>query len=150
MASDILRFVKNLLLTLTVSLILLAHGGMVEAAPPKASKNRMVIQINEDDSRKWNAVLGNIHNIRDELTREGISITVVAIGPGLGMLTADSLVANRVQDALADGVHFVACGRSMQAQQVDKDDLIGGVQITPAGYVELMRLQQRGWAYIRP
>ncbi len=150
MASDILRFVKNLLLTLAVSLFLVTHGGPTEAAPPKVGKNRMVIQINEDDSRKWNAVLGNINNIRDELAREGASITVVAIGPGLGMLTADSLVANRVQDAIADGVRFVACGRSMQAQQVDKDDLIGGVQITSAGYVELMRLQQRGWAYIRP
>ena len=150
MASDILRFVKNLLLSLVASLILITQGGVAEAAPPKVGKNRMVIQINEDDSRKWNTVLGNIHNIRDELAREGASITVVAIGPGLGMLTADSLVANRVQDAIADGVRFVACGRSMQAQQVDKDDLIGGVQITSAGYVELMRLQQRGWAYIRP
>ena len=29
-------------------------------------------------------------------------------------------------------------------------DLIGGVTIATAGYVELMQRQQQGWAYLRP
>jgi hypothetical protein len=124
--------------------------GLPAGGTASASKNRIVIQINEDDPKKWNAVLGNINNIQVDLGKGKVSIAVVAIGYGLGMLTADSLVANRVQDALATGVEFVACGNSLKAQQVDKADLVAGVKVSVSGYVELMRRQQQGWAYLRP
>lgn len=115
-----------------------------------AIKNRIVIQVNEDGVRKWNDVLANIHNIQAELGPKNVALAVVAIGPGLGMLTAESLVANGVQDALAAGVEFVACGNSMKAQKITKEDLIDGVTISVAGYVELMKRQQQGWSYLRP
>ena len=115
---------------------------------PGAVANRIVFQVNEDDSRKWNTVLANINNVQEELGR--VEVTVVAIGPGLGMLKAEALTANRVQDAMAAGVRFVACGNSMTAQKLGKDDMIDGIAYAKAGYVELMRLQQQGWAYIRP
>lgn len=115
---------------------------------PAATKNRVVFQVNEDDSRKWNTVLANINNVQEELGR--VDVAVVIIGPGLGMIKADALTANRVQDAMAAGVRFVACGNSMQAQHLTKDDMIDGIDYAKAGYVEIMRLQQRGWTYIRP
>jgi intracellular sulfur oxidation DsrE/DsrF family protein len=115
-----------------------------------AVKNRIVIQINEDNVKKWNEVLVNVHNIQVELGQKNVAIAVVAIGPGLGMLHAESLAANGVQDALAAGVEFVACGNSMKAQKLAKEDLIDGVKVSIAGYVELMKRQQQGWAYLRP
>ena len=115
-----------------------------------AARNRLAIQINEDDVKKWNAVLANIRNIQAELGQKNVAIAVVAIGPGLGMLAAESLVANGVQDALATGVEFVACGNTMKALKIDKADLIEGVTISVAGYVELLKRQQQGWAYLRP
>ena len=117
---------------------------------PAVVKNRMVIQINEDDAKKWNAVLGNIHNIQVELGERNVAIAVVAIGPGLGMLLADSLAANRVQEAMAAGVEFLACGNSVKAQNIALDDLTTGTKVTTSGYVELMRRQQQGWTYLRP
>ncbi len=118
------------------------------AGKPAAEKNRVVFQVNEDDSRKWNTILANINNVQEELGR--VDVTVVVIGPGLGMLKADALTANRVQDAMAAGVRFVACGNSMQAQHLTKDDMIDGIAYAKAGYVEIMRLQRQGWPYIRP
>ena len=115
---------------------------------PAATQNRVVIQVNEDDSRKWNTILGNINNVQEELGR--VDVTVVVIGPGLGMIKADALTANRVQDAMSAGVRFVACGNSMQAQHLTKDDMMDGIAYAKAGYVELMRLQQLGWVYLRP
>ncbi len=123
-------------------------GRTAMAAP--AAQNRIVIQINEQDVKKWNAVLANIHNIQTELGPQNVAIAVVAIGDGLGMLSAESLAANGVQDALAAGVEFVACGNSMKAQHIAKDDLVAGVSVSVAGYVELMLRQQAGWAYLRP
>jgi intracellular sulfur oxidation DsrE/DsrF family protein len=66
------------------------------------------------------------------------------------MLMADALTANDVQDALAAGIEFVACGNSMKAQNIDKADLTDGVGVAKAGYVEIMRRQQQGWVYLRP
>jgi len=125
-----------------------AADAVVTVGRPAATKNRVVFQVNEDDSRKWNTVLANINNVQEELGR--VDVAVVVIGPGLGMLKADALTANRVQDAMAAGVRFVACGNSMQAQHLTKDDMIDGIDYAKAGYVELMRLQQLGWSYLRP
>jgi intracellular sulfur oxidation DsrE/DsrF family protein len=120
------------------------------AAPAAAAKkpNRIVFQVSDEDSRKWHTVLANINNVQEELGR--VEIAVVAIGPGLGMLKAEALTANGVQDAMAAGVRFVACGNTMKALNLSKDDMIDGISYSRAGYVEIMRLQQRGWAYVRP
>ena len=118
------------------------------AGDTQAQQNRIVFQVNEDDTRKWNTVLANLNNVQEELGKADIS--VVVIGPGLGMLKADALTANGVQDAMAAGVRFVACGNSMQSMKLTKDDMIDGIAYARAGYVEIMRLQKLGHAYIRP
>ena len=136
-------------------ILLAALSTSTFAAEPKVGAgatagNRIAIQINEDDGKKWMAVLANIRNIQAELGKGKVAIAVVAIGSGLGMLAADSVAANEVQDAIATGVEFVACGNSMKAQHVDKADLTDGVRVANAGYVELMKRQQQGWIYLRP
>ncbi len=123
-------------------------GAGATAGSKPATQNRMVFQVNEDDSRKWNTILANLNNVQEELGK--VDISVVVIGPGLGMLKADALTANAVQDAMAAGVRFVACGNSMQSLHLTKDDMIDGIAYARAGYVEIMRLQKLGYAYIRP
>jgi intracellular sulfur oxidation DsrE/DsrF family protein len=130
-----------------MSLLLLAPVA-VRAADAASERNRVVFQVNDDDARKWNTVLANINNVQEELGK--VDVAVVVIGPALGMLKADALTANKVQDAMAAGVRFVACGNSMTAQKLAKDDMIDGIAYAKAGYVEIMRLQQQGWIYIRP
>ena len=125
-----------------------AQKAAAAAGTMPAQQNRVVFQVNEDDSRKWNTVLANLNNVQEELGK--VDIAVVVIGPGLGMLKADALTANGVQDAMAAGVRFVACGNSMQAQHLTKDDMIDGIDYARAGYVEVMRLQKLGYAYVRP
>ncbi len=135
-------------LALLLSFVSLLAGSPAQAADKAVNVNRIVFQVSDEDSRKWHAVLGNINNIRAELGQADIA--VVAIGAGLGMLKADALTANAVQDAKAAGVRFVACGNSMSAQHLNKDDMVDGIDYAKAGYVEVMRLQQRGWIYLRP
>ena len=141
-----MKFLKSTLPAWVALLALLP--GLALAQAVALPNHRVVFQVNDEDSRKWNTVLANINNVQEELGR--VEVTVVAIGPGLGMLKAEALTANRVQDAMAAGVRFVACGNSMASQKLGKDDMIDGIAYAKAGYVELMRLQQQGWAYIRP
>ena len=141
-----MKFLKSTLPAWVALLALLP--GLALAQAVALPNHRVVFQVNDEDSRKWNTVLANINNVQEELGK--VEVAVVVIGPALGMLKADALTANKVQDAMSTGVRFVACGNSMQAQKLEKDDMIDKIEYTRAGYAELMRLQQRGWAYLRP
>ena len=141
-----MKFLKSTLPAWVALLALLP--GLALAQAVALPNHRVVFQVNDEDSRKWNTVLANINNVQEELGK--VEVAVVVIGPALGMLKADALTANKVQDAMSAGVRFVACGNSMQAQKLEKDDMIDKIEYTRAGYAELMRLQQQGWAYLRP
>jgi intracellular sulfur oxidation DsrE/DsrF family protein len=66
------------------------------------------------------------------------------------MLKADSVVGNRIDEAMAAGVKVVACENTMRGQKLTQADMLPKVGYVPAGVVEIMQRQQQGWAYIRP
>ena len=79
-----------------------------------------------------------------------VDVELVAYGPGIGMLKADSAVGTRVDEALASGVKVVACENTMRGQKLTKPDMLAGVGYVPAGVVEIVQRQQQGWTYLRP
>lgn len=131
----------------------LSAGLLLPTAAPAedaTAKNRIVFQVSEGESRTWNSLLGSLHNIQQALGTANVKLAVVAIGPGIGMITADSVTANRVQDAIKEGVEFVACQNTMKVQGLQRDDMVNGIGYAQAGFVELMRRQQGGWTYLKP
>ena len=117
------------------------------AQQPRA---KVVLQVSESDPAKWNLALNNAKNIQTDLGAANVDIEVVAYGPGIGMLKADSVVGNRVDEALAAGVKVLACENTMRNQKLAKDDMLGKVGYISSGVVEIMQKQQQGWAYVRP
>jgi intracellular sulfur oxidation DsrE/DsrF family protein len=120
----------------------------IAAEEPK--KARVVIQVSDADPQKWNLALNNAKNVQTDLGADKTEIEVVAYGPGIGMLKADAIVANRIEDAVAAGVKVVACENTMKAQKLSRDDMNRKIDYVAAGVVELMHRQQQGYAYIRP
>jgi hypothetical protein len=112
--------------------------------------NKVVMQVSDNDPAKWNLALNNAKNLQTDLGASNVAIEIVAYGPGIGMLKADSAVGNRIGDALAAGVKVAACENTMRGQKLAKADMLGGIGYVPAGVVEIMQRQQQGWAYIRP
>jgi hypothetical protein len=109
---------------------------------------KVVFQVSEGDPAKWNLALNNAKNVQKDL--KGAKIEIVAYGPGIGMLKADSVVANRIDDAVDSGVKVMACGNTMKAQKLTKEDMNSKIAYVPAGVVELMDRQMEGYTYIRP
>jgi intracellular sulfur oxidation DsrE/DsrF family protein len=118
--------------------------------PPRPEKASFVIQVSDNDPAKWNLALNNAKNVQHDLGKENTDIEIVAYGPGLNMLKLESSVGNNIQDAEKAGVKIIACGNTMKAQKVTKDDLLPGVAVVPAGVIEIGTKQQLGWSYIRP
>jgi intracellular sulfur oxidation DsrE/DsrF family protein len=119
------------------------------AAQSQAAKNRALFQVTENDPARWNLILNNMANLRDGVGSEGAEIELVAYGPGLLMLKADSPVKQRIADALKNGVKVNACQHTMRAMKFTAEDMLPDIGYVPSGVVEVMRKQQQGWAYIR-
>ena len=121
---------------------------LAQSAPTPA--NKVVMQVSDGDPGKWNLALNNARNFQADLGVKNVEIEIVAYGPGIGMLKSDSVVGNRVGEALDAGVKIVACENTMRGQKLAKPDMLGGVGYVGAGVVEIMQRQQQGWAYLRP
>jgi intracellular sulfur oxidation DsrE/DsrF family protein len=119
-------------------------------AQQPAAKNRVVMQVSDNDPGKWNLALNNARNLQADLGAGNVEIEIVAYGPGIGMLKHDSVVGNRVGEALASGVRVEGCENTMRGQKLAKTDMLNGIGYVPAGVVEIMQKQQQGWAYLRP
>jgi intracellular sulfur oxidation DsrE/DsrF family protein len=126
----------------------------IQAADSRATaavtKNKVVFQVSDSDPSKWNLALNNLRNIQVDLGDDGSELELVAYGPGIGMLKADSPVANRIVETLKTGAKVVACENTMKGFKLGYADMLQGIGFVPSGVVELMRKQQQGFAYIRP
>jgi intracellular sulfur oxidation DsrE/DsrF family protein len=132
----------------------LSLGGLQGCATTQASaqaeQKMVVFQVSDADPQKWNLALNNALNVQQDLGKDKVTIEIVAYGPGLGMLRADSKVAARLAKALDDNVGLLACENTMKNTHTSKDDMYGGISYVPAGVVHIMQRQREGWSYVRP
>lgn len=82
--------------------------GSHEAQAQQPVRPKVVVQMSEADPAKWNLALNNVRNLQTDLGTANIDIELVAYGPGIGMLKADSVVATRIDEALGAGVKVLA------------------------------------------
>lgn len=132
------------------ALVAAAVAAPTVLAQGAAPANKVVIQVSDNDPSKWNLALNNAKNLQTDLGASNVAVEVVAYGPGIAMLKADSVVGNRIGEALGTGVKVVACENTMRNQKLAKDDMLAGIGYVPAGVVEIMQRQQQGWTYLRP
>ena len=138
------------------SFLLLSGAALLGAAAPLAfaqtstpPKNRALFQVTDNDPARWNMILNNMTNLREGVGSEGAEIELVAYGPGIAMLKADSPVKARIADALKNGAIVNGCQNSMSNAKLTPADMVPDITYVPAGVVEVMRKQQQGWAYNR-
>ncbi|MFZ9336668.1 MAG: hypothetical protein ACO27H_11415 [Burkholderiaceae bacterium] len=121
------------------------------AQTPAAQRpHKLVMQVSDADPAKWNLALNNARNVQADLGRDKVAIEIVAYGPGLGMLKMDSVVGNRVAEALASGMVLTACENTMTNQKITRADMLSGISYATSGVVQLMQRQREGYAYVRP
>ncbi len=115
-----------------------------------AKQSKVVFQVSDADPGKWNLALNNARNVQDELGKGNVQIEIVAYGPGIAMLKAESKVADRLALALDNSVGLMACENTMHNAQLKKEDMYDGISYVSAGVVHIMKREREGWAYVRP
>jgi len=142
----------------TVALLCLALTSPTFAADTKT--HRVAIQVNQNDPQVMNLALNNVTNVIEyyRTRKEDVDIDIVAYGPGLHMLRADtSPVQDRLKRlkelAFPGKVQFSACNntkQSMEKAEGREISIVPDATIVPSGVVQLMELQEQGWSYVRP
>lgn len=122
--------------------------------------HHVAIQIDQNDPQVMNLVLNNVTNVIEyyRAKNEDVDVDVVAYGPGLHMLRADTSPVQdrikRLKDMVFPGkIQFSACNNTKQGMEKAEGHAISVVPdatIVPSGVVHLMELQEQGWSYVRP
>lgn len=151
-----MKVIRRSLLTVFTAAALacsLPAGAAPEKPVLQSTKERVVIQVSDNDPKRWALALNVASNIQKELGSDKVEVALVALvafGPGIAMLSAEAEISNRVLDTMANGVTVEACSNSMKVVKLGPDDLTKNVVVVPAGAVEIMKRQRAGWAYLRP
>jgi intracellular sulfur oxidation DsrE/DsrF family protein len=142
----------------TIALMSMAFATVSPAADGKT--HHIAIHIDQNDPEVMNQALNNATNVIEYYRgkNEEVEIDVVAYGPGLNMLRADtSPVQDRVKrlkEMVSPGkLQFSACNITKQAMEKREGHAISilpDATIVPSGVVHLMELQEKGWSYVRP
>jgi intracellular sulfur oxidation DsrE/DsrF family protein len=143
-----MKYINILAAALVLSISLASLD--VNATDMSSAKEKLVIQVSDADTGKWNLALNNAKNVQQAFGADKVAIEIVTYGPGIGMLKLDSAVANRVDESKKAGIEIVACQNTMKNMKLTADDMLPNTSYVPSGVVELINKQKEGYAYIRP
>jgi intracellular sulfur oxidation DsrE/DsrF family protein len=138
---------------MSISFISLGIGG--EGKP-----HHVAIQIDQNDPQVMNLVLNNATNVIEHYRakKEEVDVDIVAYGPGLHMLRADTSPVQdrikRIRNMVFPGkIQFSACNNAKEAMEKTEGraiSILPDAIMVPSGVVHLMELQEQGWSYVRP
>jgi len=125
-------------------------------------KLKALIHVNE--AARWEIALGNIANLLKAAGEDDVEIVLLANGEGVDGYVAHGRngpkkgacsidMADRISAMTAlskKGISFLACRNALAAQNISLDDLPQFVTVVPAGMVQLIKLRDQGFAYIKP
>ncbi len=150
LSASMLAFTAMFMLTVFVAATAPAQAG--------ETMHKVAIHVDEADPKRMNMALNNVKNVRKyyDSVGEEVMIELVAYGPGLHMLRADtSPVATRIATMALeiDNLVFSACGNthSKMSKKSGKDiKLLSEARMVKSGVVQLIALQEQGYSYVRP
>ena len=109
-----------------------------------------VIHLLSADEAEQETALAIARNILDDEAGSIDDVAVVVQAAGVKAITTGQENEEDVRALLDDGVSFKACSNTLDGMDLDRSDLVDGVETVPEGAVEVTRLQTDGYAYMRP
>ncbi len=111
-------------------------------------RHKVVFHVDEQDH--WAHTMQNIANLTAYVQsepKEQLQVVVLVNGPAITKYL-DSDGQSAVQQF--PDVDFHACHNSMVAHQITDSQLPESVEVVPVGVLDLIKLQEAGFAYVKP
>jgi intracellular sulfur oxidation DsrE/DsrF family protein len=110
---------------------------------------KVVFDLTSKDSLDQKAVIRWVNEISNSSPEA--KLEVVMYGQGVNMVVKDkSPVGGMITKLAANkNVSFKVCAIALKNQNIDKSQLISGIEIVPDGIYEIILKQKEGWGYIK-
>ena len=131
---------------LLASLIMVLYSKALLAQP---DDHKIIFQFtNAVDTMQQKAFVNQLKNVTAYWPDAQIEVVVYNQGLEL-VMPSKSKHIDAVKQLIEKGVRFVVCENTMKQRNIGKAEFIPEVEYTPAGIVELVERQERGWMYIK-
>jgi intracellular sulfur oxidation DsrE/DsrF family protein len=131
---------------LVIASLALLSLGLVRVKP---QPYRVVFDLTSRDTLEQKAVLRWLKEVGGSSPEAKMEVVMYAKGFELVMPDRSPFAAD-VKEAMKNpNVSFAVCAIALKNNNVDKSQLLPGVQTVPDGIHELVMKQQDGWGYIK-
>lgn len=135
------------------SLLFITSPAAVLAAELSMADYKYVLHISDMDPSKQELILNNAANLLEAYPPGAVEVEIVAYGPGLRLMFANNVNAQRLDSLSQSGVRFTACGNTLKGmtKQLGEEPKLNPVaKVVPGGIVRIGELVKRGYIYVKP
>ncbi|NLZ16122.1 MAG: hypothetical protein GX087_00090 [Desulfobulbaceae bacterium] len=112
---------------------------------------RAVFHLDANDEKIFALGLNNVTNLLKAIPNDHHDVVMLFNGPAVQLLQQESCaLQENIRNLQQQRVVFKVCNNALNKFGVTTEDLVPGCIVIPAGIVELIVLQQDGYAYIKP
>ncbi len=110
---------------------------------------KVVFDMTSKDTLNHQSLLREMSLIKE--TNPDAKIEAVIYGQGLGLVTKDGPTQTGEIERLSSmkNVSFKVCALAMKKYNIDKSQLLPGVEVVPDGIYEIISKQRDNWGYIK-
>lgn len=123
-------------------------------SPAAYGPQKVVYHFNGSDPQVNALGLKNIQNHFKALTQGQLTLVALVHAAAWVMVAkskADPTQVDKMKSLIDQGAVFAVCANTLNDNGLDPDrDLAIPMKVVPAGVAELVKLQQEGYAYIKP
>ena len=150
------RLARLAVLVLATALICLGSAVAQVKEPPirdlPFAEQHLVLQLSDRAQEKQALVISVANNLLKAYGPDKIAIEVVAFGPGIDLLRAESPNRTRVDSLISQGVQFDICMNTVdtlerEGKQVNINPKAVKVQV---GVARILTLTEKGYTLVRP
>lgn len=99
---------------------------------------------------KMTMLVNNIKNLRKSLDKDAV-IAVVVNGPAVARFSSSFSSRKQLDEILQQDAEVSVCSFALKNKNISKEQLFEGVSyLEDGGVIRLVKLQQQGYAYIKP
>jgi intracellular sulfur oxidation DsrE/DsrF family protein len=117
--------------------------------PAQSTDYRVVFDLTSKDSLDHKSVIRWLTEVSK--SNPNANLEVVMYGQGFNMVTKErTVVSDAVTKLMANkNIKFKVCEVALKNNNVDKSQLLPGVETVPDGIYEIISKQREGWGYIK-
>ena len=148
-----LKYFRSIFLVIFSFFFVTAATPALSADQNSSPEYKYVLHIDDMDPSKQDLVLNNVQNLLNAYAPGDVEVEVVAYGPGLRLLFAENVNAQRISDLALNGVKFSACGNTLKGMTKllgEEPKLNPTATVVPGGIVRIGELVHKGYIYVKP